>query len=696
MAKYDRTDWTGGDLITENLLDRIEEQLEIVTPGATNIAADYKADQQYARGAYCFYDGDLWRCVETCTNTTPAEGRYWHKTTITEDNNQGISNNIAPEFVTQTVYNVGDYVVYNTDLYRCISNITQEENVSWANIKNKWEKVILSTDTQNLIVAQNTQPTLSNVKIWIQPNTEGEYEIPLNSEFQTLKDYIMGSNDIVINDLSSYELHGGYLSGTKTWNNINTYQHKYVPVIKTNGILTITASADQAAVIGFVRSYSTPLQGGAVDYCTEEGFNDRIVINKGATITYKLPENCSGIVVISIQVGVRDLSPTFFELSFPGNKSLMTRDEINKLIQGDSYYNRSSVSDLIQHTGNLSTSNAIWNNIDKPKYKYVIMPVVGNMKYEYEANSERLIFGVLKDYIEPKKNEDPVYYSKEDGWKSVIQKNAGAKNSGILPKDAKYIALMVKYNDVDCTPTTFKVTAQEAPTIKWLALGDSITQGNYSVINEGVEDSENHLSETDCYAAVCAQCKGFDLTNKGIGGSGWVKRGTAAAEKPNSRDLINSGSLNFSNYDLLTIMWGVNDWKGGVNLGQFEDGINPEIESVYGNMRYFIETAQQSNPKMKIIIISPVNCRHDTSVNPSTAENNWGIGYKVNGYTLEDYNNAMQEVCDYYGIQYVDMLHGSIINRLNAATMLPDKVHPSLDAHRQLGVELAGKMQYYN
>lgn len=42
------------------------------------------------------------------------------------------------------------------------------------------------------------------------------------------------------------------------------------------------------------------------------------------------------------------------------------------------------------------------------------------------------------------------------------------------------------------------------------------------------------------------------------------------------------------------------------------------------------------------------------------------------------------------------MLHNSVINRINAETLLPDKVHPSLEAHRKMGLDLAGKILFGN
>lgn len=108
-------------------------------------------------------------------------------------------------------------------------------------------------------------------------------------------------------------------------------------------------------------------------------------------------------------------------------------------------------------------------------------------------------------------------------------------------------------------------------------------------------------------------------------------------------------------------------------------------------MRYCLETIQRRNPNMKIIVIGPVNCRVGTG---NTDENNYAIGYKFNEKTLDDFCNALKTVCEYYGIEYVDMLHTGVINRLNIVELLPDKVHPSLEAHVLIGKELAGKISF--
>ncbi len=363
------------------------------------------------------------------------------------------------------------------------------------------------------------------------------------------------------------------------------------------------------------------------------------------------------------------------------------------------------------------TNTGTWGNINE-KYQFIVIPIsnTGSTLSITANNSYAMYFAGLRSYTTPT-DKSAVDFSEADGWTSRLTVPKSTTKQYNIPDDVKYLILFVVYNTSDCTPASFylnipyskgrvdileeKVDVLEnGHGLKWLALGDSITEGYYSVLNENTEDTESHKSIDECYCAWIAKMKGFDLDNKGVGGSGWLKRGTAAAPKLNSREQIDAVNedgtyvIDFTKYDICTIMWGVNDWKGSQNLGAFEDGINPETESVYGNMRYVIESILSRNPSIKLIIITPVNCRQDTSARPSSADNNWGIGFEFGGHTLDDYYDAIKEVCDYYGIEIIDMTHNSIINRINAETMLPDKVHPSLDAHRQMGLELSGKILY--
>lgn len=229
------------------------------------------------------------------------------------------------------------------------------------------------------------------------------------------------------------------------------------------------------------------------------------------------------------------------------------------------------------------------------------------------------------------------------------------------------------------------VTEPPVEPVRWYALGDSITQGFISYFDENGE-AQLGLDEKRCWAQLVADKKGWDLTNYGVGGSGYVHPGTVL-DKLSARDHVDT--IDFAGVDLVTLAYGCNDWKYNMPLGSMADDVAAG-GTIYSNMRYCIEKILKDEPLAKIVVISPINF-----VRYGTQEDNWGIGHEFekNG-TLEDIFNAEKEVCAYYGIEFVDMLHESVVNRLNAPELLPDGGHPSIEGHAQLAAELGMKINY--
>ena len=217
----------------------------------------------------------------------------------------------------------------------------------------------------------------------------------------------------------------------------------------------------------------------------------------------------------------------------------------------------------------------------------------------------------------------------------------------------------------------------------WYAIGDSITQGFYSYMNG---DTPAISTTTNCWAKIAADKAGFSLTNYGVGGSGFVHNATVG-DKLNARDHIDT--IDFSGADMVTIAFGINDWKGNDNFGTFEDNI--EVGgTVYSNMRYVIEKIMSDNPECKIFIITPIN-----SSKYGNASGNWSLSAQNgNGKTLEDMFQLEKTVADYYGIELIDMTHNSVFNRINCPALLADGVHPTLRGHQLMGAELSRKIHY--
>ena len=216
----------------------------------------------------------------------------------------------------------------------------------------------------------------------------------------------------------------------------------------------------------------------------------------------------------------------------------------------------------------------------------------------------------------------------------------------------------------------------------WYAIGDSITQGFYSYMNGGTPAIS---TTTNCWAKIVADKAGFALTNYGVGGSGFVHNATVG-DRLNARDHIDT--IDFSGADMVTIAFGINDWKGSDTFGSFNDDITTG-GTVYSNMRYVIEKILTDNPECKVFIITPINASKY-----GNRSGNWSLSHTINGKTLEDMFQLEKTVADYYGIELIDMTHQSTFNRLNCPVLMVDGVHPTLKGHQLMGAELAQKINF--
>ena len=222
----------------------------------------------------------------------------------------------------------------------------------------------------------------------------------------------------------------------------------------------------------------------------------------------------------------------------------------------------------------------------------------------------------------------------------------------------------------------------------WYALGDSITQGFYSYYDEN--NVPKIATTPNCWAKVLSDLNGYTLYNYAVGGSGYVHNATIQDEL-NARNHILSGGSNidFSNCNLVTLAYGINDWKGNDNFGSFDDDIETG-DTVYSNMRYIIEKILTDNPNCKIFIITPINASRYGNYNGnfSLSHNN------THNKTLEDMYLLQKTVADYYGIELIDMTHYSVFNRVNIKSLMVDGVHPTLTAHMLMGRELSKKIHF--
>ena len=229
---------------------------------------------------------------------------------------------------------------------------------------------------------------------------------------------------------------------------------------------------------------------------------------------------------------------------------------------------------------------------------------------------------------------------------------------------------------------------------KALFMGDSINYGLASYFNgtkSGVlEITTNRISD------FFAQMTGAQVDNIAARGTGYVA---------DTRNLGNGWEkaqvTDYSNYNLVCICLGINDYIQHVNIGTLE--ANAE-GTVIGNMTRIINKIMTDNPLCKVVIFSPYNswgqvC-DDSGSEYQVADyygdesTDYALGYAISGHTLTEYITAIDSVCAAYHIQHVKLSESGMINKANIKKVLADGLHPIVDVRPMLAAELFGRKMY--
>lgn len=227
----------------------------------------------------------------------------------------------------------------------------------------------------------------------------------------------------------------------------------------------------------------------------------------------------------------------------------------------------------------------------------------------------------------------------------------------------------------------------------YVAFGDSITHG-YQKTVDGVDTISNYQ-----YWKTVGSILKLNAIEGANTGSGFVK------VQGNKNALRIIEDYDFTDVNLVTLAFGTNDWNGNIPLGTIEDkAINGNVNTngtytnntntIYSAIKYCVEKILSVDPKITIILITPINRSQVGSSGATlTKEGNWGYGAtNTAGYTLSDVCEAVVNVAKYYGIPYIDNREGNPINRLTVKSLTVDGLHPSDWGYMKLGQYYAAKI----
>ena len=225
------------------------------------------------------------------------------------------------------------------------------------------------------------------------------------------------------------------------------------------------------------------------------------------------------------------------------------------------------------------------------------------------------------------------------------------------------------------------LNAYAVPEVRYIALGDSLTQGFTS--------AEGEIGPVTGWTIPFSigRYNGYITTNAGVGGAGYLHHGTVD-DYTNAKEKVDL--IDFSDYDLVTLAFGVNDWHYQEQIGTASD--NPSAgNTMASNMKYCIEKILTDNPLIKIFILAPVNCFKYGG----TAATKWALNYSLpTSGTLGHVIDVIKEIAADYGIEVIEQAAGGIVNNFNIQDCLSDGIHPTEDCYKKMGKDLAGKITY--
>lgn len=214
--------------------------------------------------------------------------------------------------------------------------------------------------------------------------------------------------------------------------------------------------------------------------------------------------------------------------------------------------------------------------------------------------------------------------------------------------------------------------------INWLFMGDSITEGY------GASDDANK------YVNKCIEYSGAIGTNLGVAGSTISWRGSNVESSIKGIYTL-STEVDFSQYDLVTIFAGTNDWGYPQKLEDIASSYreNQPYRCVEKALEMAIVNILTSNPSIKIAVFTPMFRNRKATASDGINSDDYGVPPQAQYDTEEEgklyylYTMAdmIEEICKKYHIPCKNMYRTFMCSKQNASVMLNDGVHPTDMGH---------------
>lgn len=541
---------------------------------------------------------------------------------------------LAPNYSTEATYTVGQHVIYSGNLYSCITAITTPE--AWD--ATHWTQVQVGNEVNDLKSAFVNGIVRSTTSIWVNGSLVSTTGITAVSTTKI-------RSEVIDRDIISVTPASGYYVCVFVYDG-NTYLGNW------NGsgyVKSLQRKTGEVRLLDIPSEYSIRLMGSKSDESNivpDESVNfvglyptDNTLMLSGKAADAKKAGDAIQALETA-QSTMEDDLDGMQEQVLDVTENVVTVDKLitDTKLTGVYISSASLIANANQSIYYLpvlagKSYHVIYNNHSHYSDAY------GAIAFSTDAPAAGVAVNVLVFCTIDPQNIDYTYMPTANGYLLI----ANAAKSG---ETAHSVAIKVKkWYDPENTLQ-----------IKLQTFGDSITD---NVNNTWA----GHITWVEFIEKALNNGCTVSLTNSAYGGSSLRNR--------NENSVINRvTSLLDTDSDIITVWAGTNDWSDGATIGDLSSADTTIMGAVKSIIEYLSE-----HTTAEIVWATPMQRYNNTDAGRETNAN--GEPLNSAGKTLKEYCDAIQSVCDFYGIDCIRMDKIAGFNRINIRQYASDGLHPS-------------------
>ena len=566
----------------------------------------------------------------------------------------GMQNSIAPTYSSSSTYDVGDYVMYNAQLYKCKTAITTEEAWTAAH----WTQVPLSDSIKN--IDEKTEQILYGNGIfqfkWYQGSLTLSTGAEEDAQYAIRTGFIKLQKHCVITPFYNSSV-------TRTdlllYNSDGTYSGIYIANIRAS----YSVGDDILKYLVRIRIINVNMQ--------------RLVPEDGDNITceYEEYKNILDLSadVIANEMEMNGLTTGRYMFKWEkGNLALSTGAEEPAIFCARTFFHKFSQESIIHPY--IDTNYSTYLLKYETDGSFVSYIQLDSDYYISDTNALYKLKLLKRDLSEIDMSiTDNVYYLARSNFKLFGKKVVcfGDSITGNFKPPQNYESTLAQLSgaivyDAGFGGCCMSDNGQARRAYAMCNLADSIASGDWSM--------QDNSGVTIDYAKVNSS------------GTAYVASGIDyVADKT---EMLKS--IDWSTVDYITIAYGTNDWSSDYLLDNLDDPY--DVTTYLGAFRHSIETILEAYPNIRILPVTPCWRWWDQNTGASQYGDSDTVENSVSHLKLLQFADGLKEVAQKkYHLDVFDLYYNSGFNKSNRYVYFftNDGTHP-----KPYGISVIGEKLY--